>query len=324
MTIEKSDPLPFQTVPSQSLEVVSSETNPPWRDYIDPSGLRDLAIAHDPDARTLTCSFTHARNANVTEPLVDEFLTIFSGLRKSKAIARPEGEEFWFRYYLFKSMKQSIFSFGGDLEMFVDCINTGDREKLAAYATACILACHDTYQNFELPIITVCLVSGDALGGGLECALACDFLVAEEGSMMGLPEVLFGMFPGMGAYSFLRRKIGQQKTEDMIFGGALYKAEELFEWGIVDVLAKKGQGEEELQAFLKRMDKKYNTYRSVVEARKRSFALDQSEMMDIVGHWVDSAFKVSRSDIRKMQRLSQMQKKRVAEESNGLLAAEGS
>ncbi len=296
-----------------ALEIISNEGRDDWQAELEPSKLTDLAVFHDPDQRSLTCAFTHQRNANVTEPLVDEFLRIFSGLRRTRNLPRPEGEDFWFRYYIFKSLKKSIFSFGGDLEMFVKCINENDREKLAAYATACILACHDTYKNFDLPIISISLVTGDALGGGLECALACDFMVAERGTMMGLPEVLFGMFPGMGAYSFLRRKIGQQKTEAMIFGGALYKAEELHEWGVVDILAEPGCGEEELQTFIARMDKKYNTYRSVIESRKRSFALDQSEMMDIVGHWVDSAFKVSHSDIRKMQRLSMMQKKRVAE-----------
>ena len=60
---------------------------------------------------------------------------------------------------------------------------------------------------------TIALVQGDALGGGMELALSCHTIVAEEGVGMGLPEVLFGLFPGMGAYSFLCKRVSPQLAE---------------------------------------------------------------------------------------------------------------
>jgi DSF synthase len=56
-----------------------------------------------------------------------------------------------------------------------------------------------------LPILTVGLVQGAALGGGFEALLSFDYVVAERDATFGLPEILFGLFPGMGAHSLLSR-----------------------------------------------------------------------------------------------------------------------
>ena len=89
---------------------------------------------------------------------------------------------------------------------------------------------------------TVALIQGDALGGGLEMALACHTIVAEEGVGMGLPEVLFGLFPGMGAYSFLCKRVSPRQAEKMILSGEVYSSEEMYRLGVVDVLVPKGEG----------------------------------------------------------------------------------
>ena len=59
----------------------------------------------------------------------------------------------------------------------------------------------------DLPILTVALIQGDAVGGGFEAMLTDDIVIAEQGAKFGLPEILFNLFPGMGGYSFLRRKV---------------------------------------------------------------------------------------------------------------------
>src|SRR3546814_13167359 len=66
----------------------------------------------------------------------------------------------------------------------------------------------------------VALVDGDALGGGFELALACQTIVAESGVQMGFPEVLFGLFPGMGAYSLLSQRGSPKVAEPMKIGRA--------------------------------------------------------------------------------------------------------
>jgi DSF synthase len=56
-------------------------------------------------------------------------------------------------------------------------------------------------------------------------------LIAEESSRMGFPEVLFNLFPGMGAYSFLQRKVGRRVTEELITSGNTYTARQLYDMG---------------------------------------------------------------------------------------------
>ena len=55
--------------------------------------------------------------------------------------------------------------------------------------------------SFNLPFTTISLVQGDALGGGFEAALCGDIIIAEKQARFGFPEVLFNLFPGMGAYN---------------------------------------------------------------------------------------------------------------------------
>ena len=83
---------------------------------------------------------------------------------------------------------------------------------------------------------------GDALGGGLESLLSFDVVVAERGTKFGLPENLFGLFPGMGAHSILIRRLGVNRAAEMILRGSVFTAEEMYDWGIVYILADPTRG----------------------------------------------------------------------------------
>ena len=79
----------------------------------------------------------------------------------------------------------------------------------------------------------IALVEGYALGGGLEIALAADFIVAAEGSLLGLPEVTVGIHPGMGGATRLTRLIGRAKTKLLTYSGIPVSAEEAYRLGLV-------------------------------------------------------------------------------------------
>jgi enoyl-CoA hydratase / 3-hydroxyacyl-CoA dehydrogenase len=89
----------------------------------------------------------------------------------------------------------------------------------------------DRIEHFPTPVIA--LVEGYALGGGLELALAADFIVAAEGSLLGLPEVTVGIHPGMGGATRLTRLIGRAKTKLLTFTGEPVSAEEAYRLGFV-------------------------------------------------------------------------------------------
>ena len=152
-----------------------------------------------------------------------------------------------------------VFNFGGDLALFIRCLRENDPETLRRYAKACIDVLYAHAIGFHLPITTISLVQGDALGGGFEAALASDILVAERQAQFGFPEVLFNLFPGMGAYNLLPRRIGMQRTERMLLNGKLHRAEELHAEGVVDILAEDGRGENAVYEHIVRKAGRRNT-----------------------------------------------------------------
>jgi enoyl-CoA hydratase len=87
-------------------------------------------------------------------------------------------------------------------------------------------------EKMTKPVIAA--VNGYALGGGLELALACDFIYASEKARLGFPEVTLGVIPGFGGTQNLARRIGAARAKELIFTGKMLTAAKACEWGIVN------------------------------------------------------------------------------------------
>jgi DSF synthase len=214
-------------------------------------------------------------------------------------------------YFVAASQTPGVYNFGGNLAYFADCIQRRDHEGLREYAYACIDVVYGNSMAFHTPLITLALVQGDALGGGFECALSFDVLIAEKSAKMGLPEVLFNLFPGMGAYSFLSRKIGNAAAEKLIMSGKIYTAEELHHLGVVDVLAEEGQGENAVRDYIARNRRKHNAHRAIYRSKRRVNPVTYEELRDIVDIWLEAAMNLGEQDLRKMMRLVAAQERRL-------------
>jgi enoyl-CoA hydratase/carnithine racemase len=83
-------------------------------------------------------------------------------------------------------------------------------------------------------------VSGFALGGGCELALACDMIVASDTAEFGQPEITLGIIPGGGGTQRLVRVLGKQRAMELVLTGRRFSAQEALEWGIVNRIAKRG------------------------------------------------------------------------------------
>ncbi|MEE4248147.1 MAG: crotonase/enoyl-CoA hydratase family protein, partial [Kangiellaceae bacterium] len=153
-------------------------------------------------------------------------------------------------YLVFASDIPRIFQLGGDLKFFLDCIEANDRETLSNYAHLSIDVLYDNFINLGQNVATIALVEGSALGAGFESALSCDYIVAERDAEFQFPETVFNMFPGMGAYSFLSRRVGPAFVEQMIKSGRSYKASELEQQGLIDRLAEPGDARTALETFI--------------------------------------------------------------------------
>ncbi|ADJ48842.1 enoyl-CoA hydratase [Amycolatopsis mediterranei S699] len=83
------------------------------------------------------------------------------------------------------------------------------------------------------PQVTVAAITGYALGGGCELALAADFRVAGRGAVLGLPEITLGIMPGSGGTQRLGRIVGHARAKDLILSGRQIRAAEALEIGLV-------------------------------------------------------------------------------------------
>lgn len=218
------------------------------------------------------------------------------------------------RYYVMGSRSPGVFNMGGDLALFQLLIKMQDRTALSNYARHCIDCVWPRIIKHNVPTLTtISLVQGDALGGGFEAALAADILVAEEDAVLGLPEITFNLFPGMGACSLLARRIGLRQAEKLILGGRLHKARELYEMGVVDILAPAGKGERTTYEWIRKNDRRHNGMQAVFQSRQAIMPITRQELDTIAENWVDAALRLTDHDIRMMRRLVAAQQRRMAE-----------
>lgn len=216
-------------------------------------------------------------------------------------------------YSVLASGMEGVYNLGGDLSVFRDLILAKDREHLFEYAKLCIESIWILY-NMQAPVTTISLVQGQAMGGGFEGALSTHIMVAEKSALMGLPEVMFNLFPGMGALSFLSRKIGMQAAQKMVRSGKVYTGEELYQMGVVDVLAEDGQGEYALNNWIKKNHRSLNSFQAINRAKQRVNPLTIAELYDITNIWVDAALRLDERNLKVMERLVRAQNAKVSTE----------
>ncbi len=212
-------------------------------------------------------------------------------------------------YIVFGSYKPGIFSLGGDLKLFLDCINQSDKARLAKYMKLSIDVMYSIYTNMNVPLTTISLIRGNALGAGFEGALSCDYIVAENGVQLGFPEVLFNMFPGMGAYSFLSRRLAPIRVEKMILSGRIYSVEELYDLGLIDVVTTEHEGMQGVNNLIKKIKKSSNTRNAIFKMREIINPVTYEEMLEIGEMWVDGAMSLSNKELKVMSRLIRSQDK---------------
>jgi DSF synthase len=151
------------------------------------------------------------------------------------------------------------------------------------------------------------------MGGGFESALSASVLIVEESARLGFPEILFNLFPGMGAYSLLSRRVGRRTTEEMINSGNIYTGRQLYEMGVADVVAPDGCGEAAVYSYIKKHAKAANGRRAVEAARREVTPLTYDELSRVLEIWVDAALRLTERDIRMMERLVRAQNRNAVD-----------
>ena len=207
------------------------------------------------------------------------------------------------RYLVLGSRAPGVFCFGGDLKLFRQLIEARDREGLVRYGHRCCAILYRNIQALDIPMLTIGLVEGAALGGGFEALLSFDYIVAERGATFGLPEVMFGLFPGMGAHALLSRKLGSAMAERLITSNQTYTAEEMHELGLVHELAEAGEGLAACREFIRRADRRHAGLLNSRRATKIAWHLELDELNRITELWADTALQLREQDLKVMSRL---------------------
>lgn len=275
--------------------------------------LDNIGIRIDRSHQAIWATFLHPGRPVFTTGLLEDFHAsqeIVADLLEYDQ--HPEEEQI--RYLIVNSALPGAFCVGGDLAHFLELIQAGDRDGLSRYAHACTDMLYRSVEGYSKPLCSICLVEGDTLGGGFELALAADVLVAEKNARFGFPETQFGLFPGMGAFSLLSRKINPALAKRLITSGNLYTAAELYDMGVVDLLAEDGRGEEMVHHYIKRRQPRESGYQAIEKIMAQHHPITHRELSNIVDLWVDTAMELSEKNLQMMRYLLKAQRKRWGSE----------
>lgn len=248
-----------------------------------------------------------ANSHNFSLPLLHDFRDIIRALQVNSGEWLDKGELVPIHYAVIKSEHPDYFNLGGDLKHFRNCIRKRDKKSLYDYSKLCLDIIFDWATSSSQVMTSIALVQGKALGGGFETALSADYLIAEEHSTFGFPEIMFGLFPCSGGMSLLARRVSVYQAERMMTTPRIYSAAELKEMGIVDEICPKGGGELAVEKFINSHAKRRPARLMLQRARHRLAPLDYTELSTVVDEWVDLALALSDEELRVMDMLIMMQ-----------------
>jgi DSF synthase len=273
--------------------------------------LDQLEVSYDPRHETLWTYMSPVDRPSFNPGLLADFQ------RWQADIDRACAENLMpIRYLVLGSRFRGVFSLGGDLDLFEHHIREGNLAALGDYGRACVRILHCNMVALNRPIITIGLVEGDALGGGFEALLSFNVIIAERGTNFGLPETMFGLFPGMGAHCFLSRRLGSARAEQMIMSGRTYTAEEMYDLGIVHALADPGEGRGAVEKYIAHNSRRHNGHCAIYEASRAVNPLTLAELEAVVDLWAEAALRLSEADLKLMRRLASAQTRLMAKTHN--------
>lgn len=240
--------------------------------------------------------------------MLTSYISLFSDIENRSALFHDElGQWPNINYIIIKSGVAGTFSLGGDLLQFAQLIRDRDWQGLRNYAKACVDPLARFSRGLHLPLVTISLVQGRSSGGGFELPLAGDIIIAEKQATFALPEIRLNLFPGMGATSFLMRKVGERALKTIMDSDKHFTAQEMLDLGVIDQIVETGQGEQAVQQLIQARKHTVAGYGAMAEARRIVRGDLTPELMRIAELWVQTAMKFTEREISAMHRLARYQ-----------------
>lgn len=268
-----------------------------------------LRLGMSETERAFTCKFAPVGRACFNTQLLQQLRQMqrdISGESNARHAPRAGVD---FDFMIVGSATPGVYNLGGDLALFRQLVSDGNSSALRDYAQLCVDVVFSNERSYDAPITTIAAVEGSCLGGGFEAALSCDVVIAEEHVKFGFPEILFGLFPGMGAVNFLTRRVPRRKVLDLLLSGKTFSAAALHEMGLIEQVVPRGALQAAVDEYIKRRQRSSRAHAAVHASIRASQPYSNAEFSYITDHWVETAMQLSEKDLKKMSRLAEAQER---------------
>ena len=201
-----------------------------------------------------------------------------------------------------------IFSLGGDLDFYLDCLRANDREGLRTYADYATRVIRLNRTGLDGAVITLSNVRGKAIGGGIDPARACNVMVAEEDATFSYPEVNFNHYP-IAAVPVLSRHVGFIEAERILMSGEEYSAREFLAKGALDDVVPCGAGDDWIRRYAARTMNSHRARVALFAAFDRMAGFLDGTLGDCAERWADHIMTLRPVEIAKLQRIAAAQER---------------
>lgn len=273
---------------------------------------KQLELEYDAELRTLFSWMRPEPRPCFTRTLLEEVQDLERMLESNQGYLNHQGHAERVAYLVAGSRATGAFNLGGDLGMFIEAIMRKDCDLLRYYGHLCVENIDRRLTGIGADIPTIALVQGKCFGGGFECALTSEVIVAERCASFSFPEIMFNLIPGMGGLLLLKRRVGLKKAEEIVMSGRVFGAKEMYDLGVVDIIAEDGFGLEAVRKHIQQRERKPIAYRTLFQAKQLCEPITKEQLLSLVELWVNATMQLETRDLRMMARLLRSQDRMVA------------
>jgi DSF synthase len=268
--------------------------------------LPQLELAYEPEIRLLWLTLKPEPKPVFTLPIITSVLKVQRSIIKlwQDSAERP------IQFLAYRGTG-ALFSLGGDLDYYLDCLAHGDRAGLAEYAARATDVILLNSTGLDGMVVTLATIHAKALGGGIDPARACNVMIGEEQATFSYPEINYNHFP-ISAVPILSRHTGPIEAERILLSGIEYSAKEFFDRGALDDLVPTGRGDEAVRDYAKRCLPTQKARVALFAAfGRRAGGLD-ADLKDAAEKWVNHIYTLRPIEISKLQRIALAQERMLS------------
>jgi DSF synthase len=263
--------------------------------------LQQIELDYEPALKMLWVTLAPEPKPVFTLGLVD------SVYRLQKAVSALWGKESYprspIRFFAYRS-RGPIFTFGGDLDFYLDCLAKGDRPALYEHARLSIEGVIGNASSIWGSAITMVTIEGKGIGGGIDALLSCNIAIAEEQTSFSYPEVKFNHFP-VAAVAVLSQRVGNRAALKLLSNGDELTAAQFEALGALDAVAASGKGEAWVRKYASETLQMHAARLGLFEAFYRPRAEGfRSELVALASAWADHMLRLTPMEISRLQRIS--------------------